>query len=299
MKPVRALRARRQSGVLLLTVALLLAVMAALAFGMNRAAGMDAASVGAEYDRRNAAYLAEAAFAAAKWYNQVKCRNDRLPTMQLAGATLDASVTKVPPHQIAIAASAVTATGATATLARDKVDIYNIDNPERKALGGAVQDTYIVFGQSDAKNTEQSLRLGQQSNALLSWATTDIPKDAKVFEATLSLVADGSSSAARTVNLHRVTTQWDASATWTRARLLAGWNGGDYDPQVLASIDVKAAGTYSMDVTALVDAWYNNAQSNYGMLLRLPNPGQTVNFYSRESRANQPALNVAFGKQCP
>jgi hypothetical protein len=300
MTPVRVPRVRRESGVLLLTVALLLATIAALAFGMNRAAGMDAAAVGAEYDRRNAAYLAEGALAAAKWYTQVKCKNDRFPTMKLAGATLDATITKGQAHQVAIVASAVTDSGATGTLARDKIDIYNIDNPERKTLGGAIQDTYIYAGQSDAKGAEPSLMLGQQSNALLSWATTDIPKDAKVFSATLSLAADGSSSATRTVNLHRVTTQWDASATWTRARFMVGWTGGDYDPQVLASVDVRGAGTYTMDVTTLVDAWYNNDQSNYGLLLRLPNPGQTVNFYSRETRGNpQPALNVVFGKVCP
>jgi len=292
---------RRESGVLALMVALLLAVMAAAAFGMHRSAGMDVQAVSAEYDRRSAAYLAEAGVAAAKWHNQIKCGNT-VPSafFLLPGATLTVTVAKGKAHQIAVNATATTAAGSTATLARDAVDIYNLGTTEQKTLGGAVQDTYIDASLTTPKNTDTSLVLSGQSNALLSWDTKDIPKDATVLSAILTLVQNGSSGEARTVNLHRVTTQWDASATWTRARPLVGWNGGDYDPQVLASFDVKSASSYTLDLTALVSAWYNGTQPSYGMLLRLPDPGQSVTFYSREApTVQEPALNVTFSKSCP
>ena len=301
MTTVRMMRAmRRESGVLLLTVALLLAVMAALAVGLNRAAGMDLQSVSAEYDRRSAAYLADAAFAAAKWKNQAKCASDNLDAMSLGDGTISASVTKGKAHQIAINATGTTATRLSRTVTRDKVDIYNFGSTETKDLGGGIQDTYIYANQGAAMNADKSLVLADQSNALLSWTTTDIPKDSEVLKATLTLVQNGGSGTQRTVNLHRVTTQWDASATWTRARPLVGWTGGDYDPQVIASTVVTGSGTYSMDLTMLTDAWYNKVLSNYGMLLRLPNPGQSVTFYSHEAASNQqPDLTVTFSKLCP
>lgn len=297
--PVRG--RRRESGVLALTVALLLAVMAAAAFGMHRAAGMDVQAVSAEYDRRSAAYLAEAGVAAGKWYNQIKCGNATPSAFSLVpGATLNINVAKVAPHQIAVSATATTAAGSTSTLTRNPIDIYNLGSPEQKNLGGAVLDTYIDASLTTPKNTDTSLVLSGQSNALLSWDTKDIPKDATVLSAILTLVQNGSSGETRTVNLHRVTTQWDASATWTRARLLVGWNGGDYDPQVLASFNVGSGASYAIDLTALVTAWYGNPPANYGMLLRLPNPAQSVTFYSREApTVQEPALNVTFSKSCP
>jgi hypothetical protein len=295
-------RRRREAGVLLLAVALLLAILAALAFGLGRAAGMDLQAVNADYERRNAAYLAAGGFAAAKWYNQAKCGNAAPPSMTLAGATLSMTVTKGKAHQIAITATATTAAGASSTLADVEIDIYNFANVERKTLGGAFQDTYIYAGQGAAMNGNAGLALADQSYALLSWATTDIPKDSKVLAATLALVASGAGITTRTVNLHRVTTQWDAAATWTRPRPMQTWNGGDYDPLVIDGTGVLAAGTYTWDATTLVDAWYNGTQSNYGMLLRLAMPGQSVTFNSREApiaQQLQPALNVSFSKSCP
>lgn len=294
---------RHEAGALLLTVVLLLAVMAALALGMSRAGSMDVQAVNADYERRNAAYLAAGGLAAAKWYNQARCGNDDPPDMRLADAVLSMTVNKGKAHQISISSTAVTGTGATSTAAVDQVDIYNFNNPEKKALGGSFQDTYIFAGQGGAMNGGPNLILTDQSNALLSWATTDIPKDSKVLSATLTLIQNGGGSGTqRRVNLHRVTTQWDISATWTRPRLLQSWSGGDYDTQISASTILPASGPATWDVTSLVDAWYNNTQTNYGMLLRLDAAGQYASFNSREAPGGpqqQPALNVSFGKRCP
>jgi len=290
---------RREAGVLALMVALLLAVMAAAAFGMQRGAGMDVQAVNAEYDRRSAAYLAEAGVAAAKWTNQIKCGGVIPSAFSLPpGATLDIRVTKSP-HQIAISATATTAAGSSVAVARNPINIYDLGNADTKALGGA-KDTYIDPSLTTAMNTDTSLVLSSQSNALLLWDMNAIPKDATVLSAILTLVQNGSSGEARTVNLHRVTTQWDDKATWTRARPLVGWNGGDYDPQAVASVDVKSASSYTLDLTALVSAWDTGSQPTYGILLRLPNPGQSVTFYSHEAPpAQEPVLNATFAKLCP
>jgi Tfp pilus assembly protein PilX len=199
---------RRQSGALLLTVSLLLAVMAALAFGLNRAGGMEANAVTADYDQRNAAYLAEAAVAAAKWKTQLnnKCANVQIPAFTFGDGSISAAVKDSGAKHIDVTASATTAAGSVVSLTRTKLDIVNFASPETKDLGGAVQDTYV-----DRLNTTTSFGTGTglvltggQTNVLLSWDTKDIPADAEVMSASLMLTQDGGSPTARTVNVHRV-----------------------------------------------------------------------------------------------
>lgn len=294
---------RREAGVLLLAVALLLATMAALAFGMNRAAGMDAQAVNADYERRKLAYLAEGAAAAAKWYNQARCGSQNLPALSLAGATLSATVAKSnPPRAIDISAAATTASGASATFTRPGVPVYDLANPENKDLGGAFLDTYIDPARGTVNTDDYLVLKSGQSNALLSWDTKDVPVDATILSARLTLTQSSSASAPRNVDVHQVTTDWDANATWYRARgLLTFWNtaGGDYSASPAASAVVPTTGSANWDLTALVSDWYNNKASNQGMLLRLPKPGQQAIFNSREAAGKQrPILNVTFSKLC-
>jgi hypothetical protein len=292
---------RRQSGVLLLTVALLLAVMAALAFSMNRAAGMDIMAVSADYERRNAAYLAEGAAAAGKWTNEVQCGSQDLKSLQLAGATLSAIV-DVNKKMLDISATATTATGATATLMRTGVRTFDLANPENKDLGGA-RDTYIYSTQWGPMNGASTLELSGQSNALLFWDTKDIPPDSTVLAAKLKLtLSSASSSTSRIVDLYEVTTDWDDNAMWYRARGAATpWAtpGGDYYPNPVASAKLPASGSASWDLTALASDWYDNKASNQGVLLRIRNTSQSASFNSRDTASGQrPALNVTFSKLC-
>jgi Tfp pilus assembly protein PilX len=294
---------RRQSGALLLTVSLLLAVMAALAFGLNRAGGMEANAVTADYDQRNAAYLAEAAVAAAKWKTQLnnKCANVQIPAFTFGDGSISAAVKDSGAKHIDVTASATTAAGSVVSLTRTKLDIVNFASPETKDLGGAVQATYV-----DRLNTTTSFGTGTglvltggQTNVLLSWDTKDIPADAEVMSASLMLTQDGGSPTARTVNVHRVTTQWDANASWSTARPATPWSGGDYSPATIASAAVTTQGVYTWNVTSLVDGWNSGRLAKYGMLLRIPVAGQSATFFSKEASGSQrPILRVTFAKPC-
>jgi hypothetical protein len=307
MMRARILARQREAGVLLLAVALLLATMAALAFGMNRAAGMDAQAVSADYERRKLAYLAEGAVAAAKWYNQAKCGSQDLPvSLSLAGATLSAVVVKSSPKTIDINAAATMVnaitTDATSRLARAGVAVFDFANSENKDLGGGFVDTYIDPGLG-AQSTADSLVLTSgKSNVLLSWDTKDIPKDATVLAARLTLTQSVGGSSERNVDVHQVTTDWDANATWYRARGLSTfWNtpGGDYNATPAASAVVPTTGNASWDLTTVVSDWYNNDKpSNQGVLLRLRDPGQTARFNSDKTGPKRPLLNVTFSKSC-
>jgi hypothetical protein len=308
---------RRQSGALLLTVALLLATIAALAFSVNRAAGMDVQSVAAEHERRSAAYLAEGALAAARWTNEInRCSTSTpLDALTLANATLSAKVSKGSSgKRLNIVATAITAGGASATLARNDVDNIDLANTETKDMGGTPRDTYLTFGIIVPAAPDTLKLTSNYQHTLLYWPMNDIPGKVEVLSARLLLTQNGSSGVARTVNVHRVTSQWDSSATWklSHSGFLSGtsWTstttalgsdgGGDYSAPAVASTRVSGAGTYAWDVTGLVDGWVGGRLVNYGMLLRLPDPGQSVDFYSLEAdnSSRRPILRVTFAKQC-
>lgn len=293
-------RRSRETGGLLLTVLLLLAVMAALAFGLNRATGMDAQSVSAEYDKRNAMYMAKAGIAAAKWMNQISmCSSAGVSNLAFAGGTITGTIAKPGTKTVSITGSATTASGATASLSLNNFHVIDFSKTDTKDMGGAV-DTYIDPSQPSMSADTNLVLASGQSNVLLFWSMGAIPGDADVLSAQLILNQNGGSATGRTVAVHRVTTDWDGSATWTRAKSGVAWNGGDYATPVLASLDVTGGGVYTWDVTGLVDGWYSGRFANYGMLLRLPNAGQSATFFSREAAnsAVRPILRVTFAKPC-
>jgi hypothetical protein len=294
-------RRPREGGGLVLTVLLLLAVMGALSFGLNRAAGMDAQSVSADYDRRNAAYLAKAAIAGARWMNQAsQCTSAGFSNLAFGGGTLSGTIANPGNKQIVVTGTAVTAAGNTATLTR-QLGAVDFSKSGSADLGGGVLDTYVDRTVATPMNADTNLALvSGQSNVLLFWPMNDIPGDSDVLTAQLLLTQVGGSGTPRTVAVHRITTGWDATATWTRARAGVAWNGGDYSTPILASQDVKGGGQFTWDVTGLVDGWYSGRLANNGMLLRLPNAGQSISFYSREAgtASLRPILRVTFAKSC-
>lgn len=290
----------RESGALLLTVALLLAIIAALALGLQQAAGMDTRSVAVDYERRNAAYLAQAAVAAAKWSRQLnKCNNGGISPFSFGGATL--SVTVKGDKTADITGSATfPATGTTATLERDRVVLIDLSSREQKDLDPDL-DTYLdKDNPTTSQNTSSSLVLASgKSNVLIRFKEKDVPPNSEVVSAILYLTQNGGSLTARKVDVHLVSTAWDGSATWLRAGPAASWDGGDYTPSPLASAQVSVAGTYLWDVTSLMDAWVSGRAVNNGLLLRLPAPGQSATFYSRDPKTSlSPFLRVTFMKPC-
>jgi hypothetical protein len=295
-------RRRRESGALLLMVALLLAIMAALAFGVNRAAGMDTAAVSSEYERRSTGYLLEATMAATKWTNEVvsKCARADLPSTNFAGALLSAKVMKAPSQRINVVATVTRPSGAVATLSRNEIGVVDYNKIDTRDLGGTALDTYVDPSLLAPMNNAATLMVSAQSNALLFWPAGEVSKDSEVLSAQLILTQSGTASPnSTTVTVHRVSTQWDANATWTTPRPGVAWKGGDFAAPIVASAKVYGAGTATWDVTGLVDGWASGRLANYGMLLRLPSPDPTATFNSLAATANlRPILRVRFANPC-
>ncbi len=146
----------------------------------------------------------------------------------------------------------------------------------------------------------------------------DIPAGAAVSSATLKVWNDTPPSWTPTVEVHRVTRDWEEGtgvgaaactangATWWDTKAGTGWStlGGDFDSTVEAS-KVKTAGGDpvwdSFTVTSLVQKWVNTDAPNFGVLLKVSNEtltaGHTFSYASddySEAVALRPQLTVSW-----
>lgn len=291
---------RRQDGALLLMVSLLLATLAALAFGMNRAGSVELRSVNDDYEGRAAAYLAESGVAVARWSNQVSgCTVNPVPVTALGIGTFSATVGGKSDKLDIVASGSVN--GAARTVSRPKVTLYDLTETESTDLTDDVVDTTIamlgIFQENEF--TTMNLTAGM-ANGLMSWDLDDLDDDVVVLSATLTLTQNGS-GAARQVAIHRVTTPWDKNAMWGRPRGTGTWrtNGGDYTGVALAKASV-AAGNGVWDLTGMVDGWASKRFTNQGVLLRVVEGSLPVSFHSSEasSSSRRPLLRVVTAEKC-
>jgi hypothetical protein len=87
------------------------------------------------------------------------------------------------------------------------------------------------------------------------------------------------------VTLHRVTNYWE--------EMMVTWDNfaGGFDTNIEGTFTPTAAGWYVVDVTSLVNGWYDETYSNYGMLLKESSPDMFQYFTSKEE-GNSPYLIV-------
>ena len=289
---------RRQDGALLLMVALLLATLAALTFGINRAGSVELRSINDDYEGRAAAYLADAGVAAARWSGQVgACVTRPVGPIALGAGTVTVDIKK---EDIIDITATATVNGATRTVTRNKMQLYDLRQTERIDISDDTTDTTIVTPSAAPLEKDQTLRLvSGKSHILMKWDLDEIDDDVLVVSATLNLVPTTISGVVRQVAAHRVTTEWDKGATWIKARPASNWNGGDYTNAVLATADVGSLAV-NWDLTGLFDGWASERLPANGVLLRLVNADQTVNFYSREApfAFQRPMLQIVRAKEC-
>jgi len=289
---------RRQEGALLLMVALLLATLAALAFGINRAGSVELRSINDDYEGRAAAYLAEAGVAAARWSGQVgACVTRPVGPIALGAGTVTVEIKK---EDIIDVTATATVNGATRTVKRPGLQLYDLRQTERVDMSDNTTDTTIVTPGAGPLEKEQTLRLvSGQSHILMNWDLKPINGNVLVLSATLNLMPTTISGAVRQVAAYRVTTGWDKGATWIKARPASNWNGGDYADAVLASADVGSLAV-NWDLTGLFDGWASKRLPTNGVLLRLVKDGQSVTFHSREAffASMRPLLQIVRAKAC-
>ncbi|HEX2084376.1 MAG TPA: LamG-like jellyroll fold domain-containing protein [Solirubrobacteraceae bacterium] len=163
------------------------------------------------------------------------------------------------------------------------------DGNARKSLqldGSSGQAAYVRESSCVNRGADTALRVGTAGNrvrGLIAFDLADIPSNATVSNATMSLYASSPAAAGITVEARRATAGWAEGtgrgtctgngATWTQRREGADWvaPGGDSDSTVAGSV-ARAAGAApgwdSFDVTSAVRAWAGGQVANHGLLLR-------------------------------
>lgn len=302
--------ARQQRGVVLLWVAVMLAVIAALAFAMTRQGAMTAQAVESSNDIAVAHYLAEAGAAMAKWRNdQAGCKsNVSVGATMMAGiGSFAATVSKAGSKEIKIVATGTTLHTGQFVLTRDKVVVHDTSKSNNQNLesAGAASDTYLSSDfPTQSMSTATYLEMTQgRTNALLQFSMSAVPPGSRVNSATLKIVQTYPvAGAPAAVSVHRLLQSWTAPlASWNLARAAMPWTtpGGDYDSGNIAVTTVTAATSYSWDITDLVDGWSNGTFPNNGLLLKPDGPMSGTRFASLDSTtAATPSVEVSFDPPC-
>lgn len=299
---------RRQRGVALLAVSLLLVVLGALAFMMARQGAMAGNAVNAQYDTEAARYLAEAGVNVARWRGQqLGCGKAALvlkPGRLDASGTYSATVTDRY-KKLDIDGVGATDAGARVTMGRQNLVAHGNVALQLDIASDKMADTFITAdAPTSARGSTQYLELTQgRSSALMQFTLPSELAQAIIVKADLALTQYQSNSVlpAQLVSAHRLTRGWDARfASWLWWSTLLPWSspGADYTAANAGATTINGNATYSWEITALVDGWANNEFPNYGLLLLADGPLQQARFYSVENAQNKPALHITYYPAC-
>lgn len=306
----------RQKGYVLITVVVTLFIVAAVALLLNREGSMGINMARSEAQTQQARYVAEAGISHALWVtNNSNCTGYPSPLSDTFGLhNYKANVTPTTGSPVTITASGTLQSGASRSLTRDGIRIYQPPKPPivlQPGAGGI--DTYVInrIGNDHSNNygNDPQMRVGTgDANALIKFDVSAIPTDAKILGVELALhfeQADNISSAEMSV--HRLLRSWDElEATWDIPNNTAGpWTtlGGDYDSNIeaIAAVSATTNTGYHWDVTNLVSGWVSGAFVNDGLLVRVAS-GNVVNarFTSSDGTipSNHPKLTITYACEC-
>jgi hypothetical protein len=163
--------------------------------------------------------------------------------------------------------------------------------PTVVAYPALVQDTMLDKEQKDDNfGFSDYLKTGiretdRQKRAILVFDLSSLPPGVVIKSAELELYMynrERTSVGNNSINaeVHRITISWNEGvqdgapctigATWQKYDCLVNWNGGDYD-----LLETNATVYYDdinkwhqWNITGLVQYWYDNPSSNYGILLK-------------------------------
>lgn len=301
-----AVKPSTQRGLLLLPVALTLALVGTLAYGLSRDGSMSVSEVDAKYDIEAARYLAQAGVTLARWRNEkLGCSSTkRFTDLTLAGvpgATLSASQVSLDGRYWKISVTA--STGRTTRSVLDyRAMRYSRANANETApiIPSGANDTTIKDRPGAMANVPLLETLEGKSYALINFDSLPSElNDALIVSAQLTLTHMSSNTQGpRSLGLHRVTTKWDATASWT-----APWSspGGDYVQKPVWTVPIDGSSTANVDYTwridPLVEGWVSGAIPKQGVLFKPIGP-LDAKFYSLDSTSFKPKLVVRYYPRC-
>lgn len=316
----------RARGFILLSVALALILVAAVAFLLNRSGGMNMSMAARGLESDSARYVAEAALAQINFQTQnLNCTNyTDLTTDFDDDWRFTATVNREAGSPVTFSAIATKkASGAAATLTQsNKLERKNV-----ATYGALVLDMPLQSPDSTGKDTTlnsvdntfnygryRAISASANLRALLQFDLSDIPVGSRISSATLWLYRNNASGGGGSVGLYRVTTRWTegtenvgpsiTSATFITANDTAPWStaGGDYDPIAIdLTASAPSAGLKSWNATSLVQGWADESYPNYGMILIATGGGggeYVSSDYIASNLERHPKLQVSYYPRC-
>lgn len=316
-------QANSQNGFILLPVVLAITLVAAVAFLMNREGAMAVNELGGEVQATQASFAAKAGVNHMLWQaNNANCTGyTNLAATAFGTNSYSATITPTSNSPVSVKATGTDAGGATHTINRDRVTIYQPYKTVTLQLGtDPGKDAAIASAYSTAN-------FGGDENAVLktwlfNWYYRDqliqfdlpsfIPTTAHIVSAQLELYQKTGAGSGN-VSAHRVTRSWTEGtkngsgtadgATWKTYDGSNAWtnNGGDYEATPVASSPVTGDSDVqvSWEIAPLVQAWLADNNSNYGVLLKT-NDLLSHTFGSKEdvTPSKRPKLVITYTCEC-
>ncbi|PKK82958.1 MAG: hypothetical protein CVT49_10870 [candidate division Zixibacteria bacterium HGW-Zixibacteria-1] len=123
-------------------------------------------------------------------------------------------------------------------------------------LSAVLLVVFMVFGCSNNESPVTPSTTGFSVSA----AVKAIPADAVIDSATMYIHV--TETAAHTVTVHSITFAWDESSV--------NWDsfGGAYNPDTVGLIQFADTGWYALDVTEVVERWFDGSDENFGFYLQ-------------------------------
>jgi hypothetical protein len=304
------------AGFTLLPVILAMSLIAAIAFLLNRDSGMNAGMVASQSDADRARYTAEAGLQAVNAIAQGKnCTGyTDLGTTAFGAHSFTATVNPKSGTPVTLTAAATTDGGASASLTRSNVVVYQTTpNTLNLQPGTTGVDTYIRSSNPSGNyGGDTILKIGKigpgQSVALVQFDLSFIPAGSTILSAQFSLYHTTGGN--DMVSAFGVTKPWTegtgaagSGATWSTYNGAQSWAtaGGDYDPALGVTIALPGNNAWAIwDLAAQTAAWTAGTQPNYGIAL-VETTGSGDAFVSSDEMSSitlRPKLTVNFLPPC-
>ncbi len=312
---------RRAAGFTLLPVILVMTLIAAVAYLLNRDNGINAAMVASQGDQDRARYAAEAGLQAVNADIQTRNCSGTYPSIlsqktnsNFGGASY-AAYAIIPWGNVTSLSSTGTYNGTSVTLTRSNVIAYQLAPQsytlQPDAAGGI--DTYIEINKTWNDGKGAVLWAGSNYDIpMLKFDLSMFPAGSLPLAATLSLFQLSGSNGSGTKSIHRMTANWvegtgtmnpkdgatwftsDGSALWTFASI--------YHLAALASVPYIAGSSFweTYDVTDLAAAWMTGRYANFGVLLMMSPAAGAIKYASSDANtaASWPKLDFSYLLPC-
>ncbi len=305
--------ARGSKGYLLLPVVLVIAVVAAVAFLMNRESAVDIRTAETAAEADAARYVAEAGLRHALWKADAgACSGYGLPATSFGGHGYQAVFAPDSGSPVSVTSTGTLASGASRSIRRDGIRIGEAPTTfilQPDAAAGT--DTYLYASNPNTSfGTAIEIRISNKTNnnkrGLLRFDLGSINTTAIVESAELELNLEGiGSGGTHTIYVHRAQKPWiEDEATWNQYANGLNWDtpGGDYEiPEIAGSpIDAALPGATTFDVTDLVQDWINEPATNNGIMLLGSSGVNHADFTTSDSTnaGLRPKLTVAYACEC-